>query len=169
MCFLQAAPGVHFRIFTDSQAAMRRISDDRPGPGQAMAIRGIIGAMKTHQQRANISVHWVPGHTGVAGNEVADQWAAEAAARELKTSRGAQPGLVRPDHGTATMGRSFLRATLRRRAIDSWREGIIRKRRGKGPYCKPGPRNEGRGPQTTSSSDVRVYEEKECCLIILLW
>ena len=48
LCYLQASPGVEFRIFTDSQAAMRRIQDNRPGLGQWMAIRGIIGATKTY-------------------------------------------------------------------------------------------------------------------------
>ena len=129
LCFLRRAPGVHFRIFTDSQAAMRRILDDRPGPGQAMAIRGIIAATRTHRRGASISVHWVPGHTGVTGNEVADQWASEAATRELGTSRDALSGLIRLDHGSTTTSKSFLRATLRRRGMDSWREEIIRKRK----------------------------------------
>ena len=73
LCFLRRASGAHFRIFTDSQSAMRRILDDSPGPGQAVAIRGIIGAIRAHRSGATISIHWVPGHTGVTGNEVADQ------------------------------------------------------------------------------------------------
>ena len=56
LCVLRAAPGVHFRIFTDSQAAMSRLLSDRPGPGQQMAIRGIIGATRTYQQGASISI-----------------------------------------------------------------------------------------------------------------
>ena len=31
---------------------------------------------------ASISIHWVPGHAGIAGNEIADQCAGDAAARE---------------------------------------------------------------------------------------
>ena len=139
LCFLRRAPGIYFRIFTDSQAAMRRILDDRPGPGQAMAVRGIIGATRTHRSGAVISVHWVPGHTGVTGNEIADQWASDAATRELRANRGGLSGLVRPDHDSAMMSRAFLRATLRHRAMDGWREEIIMRGKGKGgrPYRVP--------------------------------
>ena len=137
LCFLQAAPGVHFRIFTDSQAAMRRILNDRPGPGQQMAIRGIIGAMKTYQQGASISISWVPGHTGVLGNEIADQWAVDAATRELRVRDGTHSGLIRPTPSSTAMSRSFLRATLRRRAISSWRDEIIRRGKGRRPYRIP--------------------------------
>ena len=137
LCFLQAAPGIHFRIFTDSQAAMRRMLDDRPGPGQPMAIRGIIGAMKTYQQGASISISWVPGHAGVVGNEIADQWAVDAATRESKINSGVCSGLRRPPPGTTAMSRAFLRATLRRRAISSWRDEIIRRGKGRRPYRIP--------------------------------
>ena len=137
LCFLRRAPGIHFRIFTDSQVAMRRILDDSPGPGHAMAVRGIIGATRTCQSGAVISVHWVPGHAGVTGNEIADQWASEAAARELGASRGVQSGLIRPDRGSAMTSKSFLRAVLRRRAVDSWREEIISKGKRGRPYQVP--------------------------------
>ena len=116
---------------------MRRILDDRPGPGQAMAIRGIIEATRTHQSGAVISIHWVPGHAGVSGNEIADQWASEAAARELRASRGAQSGLIRPDRDSAVASKSFLRAALGRGAMDSWREEIISKGKRGRPYRFP--------------------------------
>ena len=135
--FLRAAPGIHFRIFTDSQAAMRRVLDDRPGPGQQMAIRGIIGAMKTYQRGASISVDWVPGHAGVVGNEIADQWAADAAAREFRISSGVLSNSVRLGPSTSEVSRSFLRATLRHRAISSWGDEIIKRGRGGRPYRVP--------------------------------
>lgn len=77
----QTTPSTHFRILTDSQAAMRQLADDRPGPGQREAVRGILGAERILQRGADISVHWIPGHAGIAGNEIADQWAGDAAAR----------------------------------------------------------------------------------------
>ena len=109
-----------------------------PTAGQAMAIRGIIGATRTHRSGATISIHWVPGHMGVTGNEIADQWASEAAARELGASREVRLGLTRPNHSPAVSSRSFLRAVLRRRAMDEWREEIIsKKKRGGRPYQVP--------------------------------
>ena len=138
LCILQAAPGVHFRVFTDSQAAMNRLLDDRPGPGQQMAIRGIIGATRAYQQGADISIHWVPGHAGVVGNEIADQWAVDAATRELRASGGSRSGLLRPAPSATAMSGSFLKATLRRRAIGSWRDETIRRGTGRRPYRIPG-------------------------------
>lgn len=41
ICALDAREGVTFRVFTDSQAAMRRLASDQPGPGQSLAVRGI--------------------------------------------------------------------------------------------------------------------------------
>ena len=35
ICALDAGEGRLFRIFTDSQAVMRRMQDDRPGQGRA--------------------------------------------------------------------------------------------------------------------------------------
>ena len=137
LCFLQAAPDVHFRIFTDSQAAMRRILDDRPGPGQQVAIGGIIGAMKTYQKGASISISWVPGHAGVVGNEIADQWAVDAATREMRISSGKNTTLARPHLDTMTMSRSFLRMTLKKRAMSNWRDEIIRRGGGRTPYRVP--------------------------------
>ena len=45
MCALDATARAEFRIFTDSQAAMTRLRDDQPGPGQEMARRDIQVAM----------------------------------------------------------------------------------------------------------------------------
>ena len=147
LCYLQASPGAEFRIFTDSQAAMRRIQDDRPGPGQQMAIRGVIGATKTYQRGANISISWVPGHAGVIGNEVADQWAVDAATREMKASKGRDtgPAALRPDR---MVSRAFLKATLKKEAVRAWRDEIIQRGRGGRPYRIPG---EGEVPRIPKS------------------
>lgn len=42
--------GKCYVIFTDSQAAMRRLQNDPPGPGQQLAIRGIRGSRCISQQ-----------------------------------------------------------------------------------------------------------------------
>ena len=129
LCCLQASPGADFRIFTDSQAAMARLQDDRPGPGQQMASRGIAVAREAYRRGASISVSWIPGHAGAPGNEVADQWAVDAATREMKASRVRETSqaVILPDR---TVRRSFLRSALRRRAVGAWRDEI--RRRGKG-------------------------------------
>ena len=92
LCYLQASPRVAFNIFTNSQAAIIRLQDDRPGPSQKTASRGIVFAKGAYRKGASISVNWVPGHAGVLGNEVADQWAVDAATREMRASKGKEDG-----------------------------------------------------------------------------
>ena len=137
LCAHEAAPSIHFRVFTDSQAAMRRLVDDRPGPGQREAIRGILAAGRVVRKEAGISIHWVPGHAGVAGNEIADQWAGDTAARELRYRARKPHGIAGPATVDSMVSRSFLKAVLRRQAVSSWRDCIIRGGRGRRPYRIP--------------------------------
>jgi hypothetical protein len=66
-------------IFTDSQAALKRSRNDDPGPGQWLA-RGILHAERQLRQAGwTTEFHWIPGHKGIEGNEVADRWAKEGA------------------------------------------------------------------------------------------
>ena len=132
-----ASPGAQVRIFTDSQAAMRRVLDDRPGPGQQEAIRCIVGARRLCRRGAAVSIHWVPGHAGVAGNEIADQWAGDAAARELVRRVRTPPSAIRAGHERPDVSRAFLRATLRSRAVNSWRDSIIRGGSSRRPFRIP--------------------------------
>ena len=103
-----------FNIFTDSQAAMLRLQDDRPGPGQQAASRGIRVAGEACRRGASIIVNWVPGHAGVPGNEVADQWAVDAAAREFRASRGSEADRILMT-ADKTVSRAFLKSVLRGR------------------------------------------------------
>ena len=65
--------GQDFTLSTDSQAAMRRMASDAPGPGQEMAI-GVIGlAQRLVDQGNTITLRWAPAHRGVERNEQADQ------------------------------------------------------------------------------------------------
>ena len=133
-----AAPGVDFRIFTDSQAAMSRLLDDRPGSGQRGAVSGIIGATRVRQKGAGISIHWIPGHAGVVGNEIADQWAGDAAARELRNRDRSRTGITRSGPHASAVSGAFLKTMLRQRAVRGWRDSIIRGGTGRRPYRIPG-------------------------------
>ena len=55
-------------VFSDAQAAFRRVKDNTTGPGQWLALRTIERVKE-----------WTPGHEGVEGNERADHAAKEAA------------------------------------------------------------------------------------------
>jgi ribonuclease HI len=68
-------------IFTDAQAAIRRMGSDEPGPGQKYAIeaRRWITALRQSRPEIVIEIRWCPAHKGVEGNEKADEWAKLAA------------------------------------------------------------------------------------------
>ena len=133
LCCLDATPGASFNIFNDSQAAMLRLRDDRPGPGQRVATRGILVAREAIRRGADITISWVPGHAGVPGNEIADQWAVEAAERELR-SRLEGGGPENSGSVSRDVSQAFVRSVLKRRATTRWREEIIRESKGRKPY-----------------------------------
>ena len=71
--------GRDYTIFTDSVAAMRRMTGDAPGPGQEIAIRAIEIADLLTEKGNTIAVRWTPAHVGVEGNGRADSAAKDAA------------------------------------------------------------------------------------------
>jgi len=66
-------------IFTDSQATLRRIQSDEPGPGQVLALRTMIWESELLRKNTQVEYWWVPAHKGIEGNEKADQQATKAA------------------------------------------------------------------------------------------
>jgi ribonuclease HI len=68
-------------IFTDAQAAIRRMASEEPGPGQKYAIlaRKHIAELRHTRPDITIEIRWCPAHKGVPGNEKADEWAKLAA------------------------------------------------------------------------------------------
>jgi len=66
-------------IFTDSQATLRRIQSDEPGPGQVLALRTMNWESELTDKNIQVEYRWVPAHKGVEGNEEADQQATKAA------------------------------------------------------------------------------------------
>jgi ribonuclease HI len=70
-------------IFTDSQAALKRIKNDDPSPGQWLARRILRAERQLRQTGWTTEFRWVPGHKGVEGNEAADRWAKAGAAGAL--------------------------------------------------------------------------------------
>jgi len=77
-------------IFTDAQAAIRRMASDEPGPGQQYALqaRKHIASLRRARPGIAIEIRWCPAHKGIAGNEKADEWAKTAA--EEPDTRGVE-------------------------------------------------------------------------------
>jgi hypothetical protein len=68
-------------IFTDAQAAIRRIVSEARGPGQKYAIlaRRHIATLRRARPDITIEIRSCPAHKGDPGNEKADEWAKLAA------------------------------------------------------------------------------------------
>ena len=109
---------------------MDRLRAGRTGPGQRLAVRGILFAREVIRRGASATVRWMLGHAGVPGNEIPDQWALDAATREHKCRMGSGPlGGSRTTTGHASQ--TFVKTMLKKRAVAMWREEIVRKCKGR--------------------------------------
>lgn len=101
--------GVDYTIFTNSQADMSRIQSDGPGPEQACRIIDVVTTL--YEQGNTVTVGWIPGHWGVAGNEAADLYEGWAAAIDPLPPNGEWVG-------TAYLKRRGAEKTVRKRRED---------------------------------------------------
>jgi len=62
-------------IFTDAQAAIRRIASEEPSPGQQYALqaRKHIATLRKAGPGIILETRWCPTHKGAGGNEKADE------------------------------------------------------------------------------------------------
>jgi ribonuclease HI len=59
-------------VFSDSQAAIRRMTHLDPGPGQHLARAINQHARALHAYGIEDTIHWVLGHSGILANEEVD-------------------------------------------------------------------------------------------------
>jgi len=60
-------------VFTDSQATLRRIQSDEPGPGKVLALRTMRWESELSKKNIQVEYQWVSAHKGIEGNEQANQ------------------------------------------------------------------------------------------------
>jgi ribonuclease HI len=73
-----AKPGQLYSIYSDNQAGLLRLKTPSDKPGQACQIRAIEATQVANRKGASIALNWVPGHTDIPGNELADKLAKQA-------------------------------------------------------------------------------------------
>jgi ribonuclease HI len=89
--------GFTLKFFTDNQALLHALNTFT----NSLAIRPLLSLLQSLAEHHTVSLHWVPAHTGIAGNEEADQQAKEAAASDepcvfLPLSRSGAVRLFQP-------------------------------------------------------------------------
>lgn len=73
-----AESGRSFVIFSDSQSALHRLAKATDNPGQSCLIRSIAAYHKLKEKQSDIILSWIPGHSNIAGNNIADQISRDA-------------------------------------------------------------------------------------------
>jgi len=146
-------------IFTDAQAAIRRMASEEPGPGQQYALQARKHVATLRKPPGIIiEIRWYPAHKGVGGNEKADEWAKVAA--EEPDARGVE-WLSYSDRNGARAIRS--QGLLR---ISSGRS--LRKRRWR---CASGleaePPRQNTGAKEPEAGQHGYREHQEACLAVL--
>ena len=91
-----------YAVFSDSQSAIQCIRYDTLGPGQQWARAAIEICSRLVSRQNEVSILWIPTHAGVEGNEMADQFAKEAAGGQQHGSRRSSGGrpVFHTSHGS---------------------------------------------------------------------
>ena len=68
-----------YTVFVDSTSAIARMRDDALGPGQRFAVAVIEVCPRVLPRNDDVTIRWVPAHSGAEDNKVADRYAKSAA------------------------------------------------------------------------------------------
>jgi ribonuclease HI len=60
-------------VYLDNQAAIKRIKNPRPGPGQSLCLDIHALSQDLAEEGLATFIEWVPGHTGIEGNNLSDE------------------------------------------------------------------------------------------------
>lgn len=99
-------PNEHYSLLSDSRSALQSICDPNSLHPLAVAIRNQIDTLKLEGK--SVKIAWIKSHTGLAGNERADELAKKAALSDNLT----------PSYDNFTL--SYAKRTIRAATIDEW-------------------------------------------------
>ena len=148
-----------YSVFSDSTVAIDRTATGGQGPGQATATKVIEVGQRLMHRGNMITVRCTPVHRGAECNEVADDWAKEAAEDTADAEDRLRLRVTSISHMTRAVAEAKTQGTK------SWIENQVRRRRGYNPPKReqapnePQKRTEGPG-QSILPGEARAPQSK---------
>ncbi|SLM41079.1 Ribonuclease H-like domain [Lasallia pustulata] len=99
----------HFWVLTDSQSAIQNLQKDQMETEVYRDMRQNLEEIKA--QGRKVHIHWIPSHTFIPGNELADMAA-------KKGARNADPEII--NSARTSISRSFIKRDIAKIAREEW-------------------------------------------------
>lgn len=139
------------KICSDSQAALRALNAPTFTSRLVWDCRCVLEELAKDNE---VSLIWVPGHSGIRGNEIADQLAKAASATELV---GPGPAIGLP----CSLGRGAIGGWLRHQHLEYWKDETNAK-------CRQARALMGETPLEGLASGIRALSRRKARLAVQL-
>ncbi|CDO73528.1 hypothetical protein BN946_scf185013.g163 [Trametes cinnabarina] len=113
-------------IALDNKAAIQASTLRTSGPGRYLTdlFHEQLNKLIVARPQLRLTLRWVPGHCGVAGNEAADEAAKEAAGGQSSPLAELPRALRKPLPLSVSKARQTFKAALERRAKERWQTSV---------------------------------------------
>jgi ribonuclease HI len=121
---IRQQPCIKKAVILDNQAAIEALCRRKKQPGQYLIRLFQTELEKLLRAKPHLNVHlaWIPGHSGIAGNELADEEAQRAAAGESTPTMRCIPTLLKDLPSSAAALKAFHKKTTATKWEELWND-----------------------------------------------